>query len=141
MGFGEAIGAFYRRSFDFETRSTRSEFWWAKLFKTIVYFTIFMVMGLTAEAFGGTESETGEIVVGFAVIVMFLFYLANFIPNIAVAVRRFHDQNQSGWMYLLALIPYIGGLIVLIFMCIDGTHGDNRFGPDPLGDSLFDTFS
>lgn len=38
MGFGEAISVFYRRSFDFETRSTGSEFWWGKLFRTLVYF-------------------------------------------------------------------------------------------------------
>ncbi len=34
-------------------------------------------------------------------------------------------------MVLLALIPYLGGLIVLIFMCLEGTRGANRCGPDP----------
>jgi uncharacterized membrane protein YhaH (DUF805 family) len=60
-----------------------------------------------------------------------LFALASFIPTIAVQVRRFHDQDRSGWMVLLALIPYLGGLIVLIFMCLEGTRGANRFGLDP----------
>ncbi len=141
MGFGEAIGAFYRGYFNFETRSSRSEYWWPKLFKTLVYFVIFMLMGIVAELFGGVDTDQGDIVVGIAVIALFLFYIINIIPNIAVAVRRFHDQNQSGWMFLLSLIPYVGGLIVMIFMCIDGTHGENRFGEDPLGESMFDTFS
>lgn len=34
-------------------------------------------------------------------------------------------------MFLLAFIPAIGGLIVFVFMCLEGTKGDNRFGPDP----------
>ena len=54
-------------------------------------------------------------------------------PLIAVEVRRFHDQDRSGWFALLNLIPYIGPLIVLGMMCIDGTPGENRFGPNPKG--------
>jgi uncharacterized membrane protein YhaH (DUF805 family) len=59
--------------------------------------------------------------------------LALLVPSIAVGVRRFHDQDKSGWFLLLALIPVVGGLIVLVFMCLPGTSGPNRFGPDPLG--------
>jgi len=53
------------------------------------------------------------------------------IPNLAVQVRRFHDQDKSGWFVLLGLIPYIGGLILLVFMLFEGTRGSNRFGEDP----------
>ncbi len=57
--------------------------------------------------------------------------LAFVVPLVAVQVRRFHDQDKSGWFVLLNLIPYIGVLVVLVFMLLDGTAGDNRFGPDP----------
>ncbi len=141
MGFGAAIGAFYSRYFDFEMRSSRSEYWWAKLFKTLVYILLGSLTGLLA-AMGGVDTEDGAATgLGIGLVLMVLFYLGNFIPNIAITVRRFHDQNQSGWMYLLIFIPYIGGLILLIFMCIDGTHGENKFGLDPLGENLYDTFS
>ena len=62
-----------------------------------------------------------------------IFLLAIIIPSIAVQVRRFHDQDKSGWFVLLGLIPFVGGLIVLVFMCLEGTKGPNRFGPDPKG--------
>ena len=62
-----------------------------------------------------------------------IFFLASFLPGLAVQVRRFHDQNLSGWLVLLGLIPYIGGIIVLVFMCIDGTKGPNQYGEDPKG--------
>lgn len=63
-----------------------------------------------------------------------VFVLASLIPAIAVQVRRFHDQDRSGWFVLLNFIPYIGGIVVLVFMCLEGTKGPNRYGPDPKGD-------
>ncbi|MEC7118718.1 MAG: DUF805 domain-containing protein [Pseudomonadota bacterium] len=57
-----------------------------------------------------------------------LYLLATLIPTLAVTIRRFHDQDKSGWFILLGLIPAVGGLIVLIFMCLEGTRGQNRFG-------------
>ena len=47
------------------------------------------------------------------------------------------DRNNAfavlmfGWMILLGLIPVVGGIIMLVFMCLEGTRGANRFGPDP----------
>lgn len=61
-----------------------------------------------------------------------LAFVGLFIPTIAVQVRRFHDQNKSGWFALFNLVPYAGPLIIAIFMLIPGTQGDNDFGPDPL---------
>ena len=69
-----------------------------------------------------------------------LWALFTFIPNLAVAVRRLHDQDKSGWMILLALIPLVGGIIVLVFMLLDGTRGPNQYGPDPKGPAHGDTF-
>ena len=36
-------------------------------------------------------------------------------PTVAVTVRRLHDAGYSGWLVLLALVPWLGGLILLIF--------------------------
>lgn len=44
-------------------------------------------------------------------------------------------------MILLGFIPYVGGIIVLIFMCLEGTRGPNRYGPDPLDPSNIDIFN
>lgn len=64
-----------------------------------------------------------------------------FIPGLAVQVRRFHDQDKSGWFILLGFIPYIGGLILFVFMCLEGTRGPNRFGPDPKDPYSEDVFA
>jgi uncharacterized membrane protein YhaH (DUF805 family) len=65
------------------------------------------------------------------VVLLVIFYLAVLIPSIAVAVRRLHDQDKSGAYYFVNFIPYVGGLIFLILMVIEGTPGPNQYGPDP----------
>lgn len=61
-----------------------------------------------------------------------LFMLAMLIPYLAVAVRRLHDTDRSGWWLLIAFIPIIGSIVLLIFFIMSGTRGPNRFGPDPV---------
>lgn len=52
---------------------------------------------------------------------------------LAVGVKRWHDRNKSAWWILIALIPYIGGIWILIECgCLRGTLGPNRFGGDPI---------
>ena len=70
-----------------------------------------------------------------------ILLLAVIIPGIAVQVRRFHDQDKSGWFVLLALIPFVGSIAVLVFMCLEGTKGPNRFGPDPKNPANAEVFA
>ena len=63
-------------------------------------------------------------------IISTLYSLAVFLPGIAVAVRRLHDTGRSGWMLLLGLIPCIGALVLIFFMCED-SHGSNQYGEPP----------
>ena len=66
-------------------------------------------------------------------IVTGLFGLVTIIPNIAIAIRRLHDLDRTGWWILLGFIPLIGWIILLIWYVTKGTDGPNRFGPDHLG--------
>lgn len=125
MGFVDAVISFFSRYTDFSGRSSRSEYWWAFLGIFIGYFVIGLIGGLLGET-------VGSIIIGVAV-------LAILIPSIAIAVRRLHDTDRSGWWYLLSLIPIVS-LVLLFFYCQKGTAGLNRFGPDPLGSDV-DVFS
>ena len=123
-----------KRYGDFEGRSRRKEYWMFTLGILILYAimaTAFVV------AVGGVdrrpESAATGLTVVFVVAVGVIVVLGLLIPSIAVQVRRLHDQDKSGWYILLGFIPYVGGLIMLVFMCIDGTPGENRFGDDPKG--------
>lgn len=66
--------------------------------------------------------------------VMVLYLLVMAIPSLAVTARRLHDIGQSGWLLLISLLPYLGGLILLILCCLPGNPGPNIYGPDPMGE-------
>ena len=42
--------------------------------------------------------------------------------------RRLHDIGRSGWFLLLALIPVIGALLLIYWLCQPGTPGPNTYG-------------
>lgn len=120
-----------KRYADFSGRSRRKEYWMFNLaiVLTLIVLTVgLMVLFDAGDAYGNREPSGAGL--GLALIGG-VAYLGIIIPHLAVQVRRFHDQDKSGWMSLLALIPYVGGLVILVFMCIEGTQGENRFGPDP----------
>lgn len=60
-----------------------------------------------------------------------LYSLAILIPGIAVSVRRLHDTDRSGWWLLIGIITVIGVLVLLVFMVLDSSPGENRFGGNP----------
>lgn len=61
---------------------------------------------------------------------LLLFWLATIVPSLAVTIRRLHDTGKSGWWVLLGLIPFVG-LVLLVFLALDGEPGDNQYGPSP----------
>jgi uncharacterized membrane protein YhaH (DUF805 family) len=125
----------YQRYFDFSGRSRRMEYWMFTLLQTIIVVALAVVvfsLGRPADPEEAASSFYG---------VFALYLLINVIPGLSVQVRRFHDQDLSGWMVLLGFIPYIGGIIVLIFMMIAGTKGPNKYGDDPKGGINPEVFS
>lgn len=105
----------------FSGRARRKEFW---MF-TLVNVIIALVLGFVDGMLGTFDPETGLGLLGG------IYTLGILLPSIAVTTRRLHDTDRSGWWQLLYFIPIIGVLVVLVFTLMDGTPGDNRFGPDP----------
>ena len=120
-----------RRYADFQGRSRRKEYWMFVLFLLLCEIPLFILGGILG-GFSGHGSSAG---MGLFGLILLIFGLAVFVPALAVQIRRFHDQDKSGWFVLLGLIPFIGGLVVLVFMCLEGTSGANKFGPDPKSDA------
>ena len=53
-------------------------------------------------------------------------------PLIAVSAKRQHDFNFSAWWALIHFVPAVGSVVLLLVDgLMPGTHGPNRFGPDP----------
>ena len=114
MGFAQAISAGFSNYVNFRDRACRSEYWYWILFIVIAD----IVAGII-DAVLGIQIVTG------------LFGLVTIIPNIAIAIRRLHDLDRTGWWWLIAL-TIVGLILLIIWACMKGTTGPNRFGPDPL---------
>ena len=105
MTFADSIKTCLSKYAEFNGRASRSELWWFLLFVWLVT----AVLSMISETLGG------------------VFYLGMFLPSIAAAARRLHDTDKSGWMQLIALIPIVGGLIVIYFL-VQPAKEPNRFG-------------
>lgn len=111
MDFVPAVKSCFEHYATFAGRAPRSEYWFFTLFCWVV-----------EAAAGLATGETVSSLVGLALL----------IPSLAVSVRRLHDTDRSGWWFLFALIPLIGWIFWLIWMCTAGDRHENRFGADPL---------
>ena len=123
MGFSEAVRTVLNKYATFEGRARRSEYW---------YFTLLsVILSIAAQVIGG-GGRNGGLITLLLLGVLCLVSLALLSPGIAVSVRRLHDTGRSGWFLLIALIPLVGGILLLVWMCSRGTEGPNRFGADPI---------
>jgi uncharacterized membrane protein YhaH (DUF805 family) len=127
----------------------------------IVLFGLFMVLAGSALLSAAGGSPTGVFAAGGTAMVLGLVicvvWLALLIPSIAVGVRRLHDTDRSGWWLggyfllavvanvmrsstgsaglgaLLSIVTLVYAIALLVFMCLDGTKGPNKYGADPKG--------
>lgn len=139
MGFFGAIKTCYAKMVTFSGRASRSEYWWFTLFQMLfsvvltagfVFYMMQMPLMLnTIKATGLPPTEYWTpVLVFFGLQFVFLF-----LPSLSVMVRRLHDTDHSGAWYFISFVPLIGGIWLLVLMCLPGNEGRNRFGPDPIG--------
>jgi uncharacterized membrane protein YhaH (DUF805 family) len=96
----------------FTGRSRRAEFWWYFLANFIISVVLNILIGISSIFW-----------------VLYVIYgLAVLIPGLAVAVRRLHDTDRSGWWLLIGLIPIVGIIVLIVFWATDGNPGPNRYG-------------
>jgi uncharacterized membrane protein YhaH (DUF805 family) len=110
MNFIDAIRICFVKYVDFTGRAPAAEYWYFALFGFIAGICLSIVYAPLGIAFD----------------------LAILLPDLAVAVRRLHDFDRSGWWLLLGLIPIIGWIVLLIWYCKPSDPLPNRFGDPPL---------
>lgn len=117
-----------KRYAEFTGRSRRKEYW----------MFVLLAIGLNIIA-AVLDSLLGSRMGNLGIVAM-LLALVLLVPSIAVGVRRLHDTDKSGWWLLIALIPFIGAIVLIVFYATDGTKGPNRFGEDPKAENLATVF-
>ena len=106
----------WKKYVEFSGRARRKEYWMFVLFNIIASIVAGVIDGLLGTRMIGS-----------------LYSLAVLLPGLAVCARRLPDTDRSGWWMLIALIPLVGWIVLLVFMCLDSTPGENRFGANPKG--------
>ena len=156
MDFGEAVRQFYKNYTKADGRAQRAAYWYVVLYQLIIYAVLLIVIFM---ADGGdqlleviemrVDGDLGAMIANdfklgasgvIGILLLFVFAIANFLPEIMLNIRRFHDLDRTGWFVLLfkvvGFIPFIGPLANvanLFWFALPGTMGPNQYGPDPLG--------
>lgn len=107
--------------FSFQGRLNRKPYWLASIGLSVVSLLI------SAVVIGVKLPEESSLV-----------SLITLWPSLAIAVKRCHDRDRTGWFLLVVLIPFVGAIWALIELgFLRGTVGPNRFGQDPLNPPSF----
>ena len=112
MSFTEAVSTCFQKYTDFSGRARRSEYWYFCLFN--------MILSMIASFIFGADSVLTSLV-----------SLAVLLPGLAVCCRRLHDIGKSGWWMLIALVPIVGAILLIVWVCTDSQPGANLYGENP----------
>lgn len=128
-------------------RASRQEYWMFVLFNMLIVIGVALLFlaffgGLSAlnpqDIAASMMAGTSVVLMIVLIIPLYAWALLTAVASFAVTIRRFHDLNLSGWVYLpfliVGMIPLLNvlsfiGLIVM--MCLKGTSGANKYGDDP----------
>ncbi|CAM3272457.1 DUF805 domain-containing protein [Vagococcus fessus] len=102
---------FWTRGFTIKGIETRRNFWTNYLVWLALPSFILGMLQPSIE-----QNGLSSPIVNIIYIALSIYVLAALIPSITITVRRFHDINKTGWLFLIHFIPFIGTLIVLIMM-------------------------
>ncbi|MDE6300462.1 MAG: DUF805 domain-containing protein [Muribaculaceae bacterium] len=103
------IDTYFRHYADFKGRASRTKFWLSYLAYFIVALGVIGAM-LLLSATGSAGATVG-------IVLLVVFNLAIVVPGLALCVRRLRDAGVNPWMILISLIPFIGGIILLVMLC------------------------
>ena len=106
----------FKKYADFSGRARRKEYW---------MFTLFNIIAAVLVSIIGLLIKFPWLSV--------IYSLAVLVPSLAVIVRRLHDIGKSGGWFFISFVPFVGGIILLVFECMDSQPGENAYGPNPKG--------
>lgn len=126
MTFSEAIRRCFSQYATFRGRARCKEFW--------SFWLLNLLIGAAYGCIAFHMRGMGPIT-RIPTVFFLLYMLASLVPMISASVRRLHDTGRSGASLLFLLIPVIGALLVLGWLCTAGEPGENQYGPNPINQS------
>ena len=103
----DAFQSGWQRSFDYEGRSNRGDFWWFYLANLIISFALALL-----GAFSELLSK-----------LFFLYCFAQIFPSLSITIRRLRDSGKSWPWIFISLVPLIGGIWLIVLLAQPSFHG------------------
>ncbi|MBE6648931.1 MAG: DUF805 domain-containing protein [Ruminococcaceae bacterium] len=100
---------------DFEGKVTKKEFWTFTAFFAVITLALQFITGFIS----------GLTTVGAIKYLYLVFVFLMVVPQVAIAVRRLHDAGKSGKLLLVGLIPIVGFILLVIWLCGKTDDGKN----------------
>lgn len=121
MSFSEAVQTCLLKYAILKGRAGRAEFWWFNLLGGLITLSV-----VITKVFSHTAGT----------VIFWVCAIPLLLPSIAVGTRRLHDTGRSGWHFLWAAVPLVGGLVMLVYLTQPSDPRSNRFGPMPSAANL-----
>ena len=117
----QAWQRFWKKYAVFSGRASRSEYWFAYLWVMILGFGAYLLLGILAVMAGVMSNNSGAgnalaVSTGLLGLILVAGYLALLLPMLSVSIRRLHDAGYPGVYYLFSLIPFVGSILLLVFL-------------------------
>ena len=126
----QAVRRFFQKYADFTGRASRSEYWWWYLV-TIIVTVVLEILALTLGSVGATPNGDGGTSPGplfwLPGLLIFAWVVGTIVPHLALTWRRLHDANFAGPFFFLGLIPFVGGIILLVLLLLPSKPEGARF--------------
>lgn len=106
MDFGESVKTCFSKYATFHGKASKAEFWWWALFNFVGTLCLSIIDEKLSLA----------------------FTVATLLPYLAVTTRRLHDTGRSGWAQLIGLIPILGWIVVIVWLCQDAKPSTTTAG-------------
>jgi uncharacterized membrane protein YhaH (DUF805 family) len=118
--------------FSFRGRASPRDFWKYQIVLSLLSIVIVLVSPQPEIALGMGAGEVYREAMAATPWWHWPIMLAMLYTGLAVATKRWHDQDRSGWWNLLLLLFPIGALVMIGMLgFIRGTPGQNRYGAPP----------
>jgi uncharacterized membrane protein YhaH (DUF805 family) len=101
--------------FSFDGRIPRLQFWG--------YFIPYFLLYVGTFVLAAAEEGLRFLPLAYSLLMLY--------PTLAVNAKRCHDRGRSGWFMLITFIPIVGFWYLIEVGFLEGTAGDNQYGPDP----------
>ena len=108
MNMKQSVKSVLSQYATFSGRASRSEYWWFHLALWLSF--VLLIVPLIG------------------ILIYVVIVLGSIIPSVAVSARRLHDSNKSGWYQLIGLVPFIGGIALIVLYALPSDKGENKYG-------------